>query len=54
MVPTLEDQDRLIVNKLAYRLPPRVGDIVMLYYPEDPTNRSSSASSPSRATRSGS
>ena len=30
MVPTLEDQDRLIVNKLAYRLgDPRVGDIVM-------------------------
>jgi signal peptidase I len=37
MVPTLEDQDRLIVNKLAYRLhAPQVGDIVMLYYPEDP------------------
>ena len=38
MVPTLEDQDRLIVNKLAYQLgEPRVGDIVMLYYPEDPS-----------------
>jgi len=37
MIPTLEDQDRLIVNKLAYRLgSPQVGDIVMLYYPEDP------------------
>jgi signal peptidase I len=37
MIPTLEDQDRLIVNKLAYRLgAPRVGDVVMLYYPEDP------------------
>ena len=39
MAPTLEDQDRLIVNKLEYRLPhhdPRVGDIVMLLYPEDP------------------
>ena len=34
MAPTLDDQDRLIVNKLAYRLgPPRRGDIVMLYYP---------------------
>jgi signal peptidase I len=43
MAPTLEDQDRLIVNKLAYRLhDPRVGDIVMLLYPEDP-GRSSSA-----------
>jgi signal peptidase I len=37
MAPTLEDQDRLIVNKLAYRLgPPRRGDIVMLFYPRDP------------------
>jgi signal peptidase I len=37
MVPTLEDQDRLIVNKLVYRFSePRVGDVVMLYYPEDP------------------
>ena len=37
MSPTLEDQDRLIVNKLAYRLgSPRRNDIVMLYYPKDP------------------
>lgn len=37
MAPTLEDQDRLIVNKLVYRLsPPQRGDIVMLYYPENP------------------
>jgi signal peptidase I len=37
MAPTLEDQDRLIVNKLAYRLDrPKVGDIVMLYYPLKP------------------
>jgi len=37
MAPTLEDQDRLIVNKLAYRLnDPQVGDIVMLYYPVNP------------------
>jgi signal peptidase I len=37
MAPTLADQDRLIVNKLAYRLgEPRVGDIVMLYYPLNP------------------
>ena len=37
MAPTLADQDRLIVNKLAYRLAdPRRGDIVMLYYPLDP------------------
>jgi signal peptidase I len=37
MAPTLGDQDRLIVNKLAYRLgSPRRGDIVMLYYPLNP------------------
>ena len=37
MAPTLEDQDRLIVNKLVYRMgEPRRGDIVMLYYPINP------------------
>ncbi len=37
MAPTLQDQDRLIVNKLTYRLgAPRRGDIVMLYYPVNP------------------
>jgi signal peptidase I len=37
MAPTLEDQDRLIVNKLVYRIgEPRRGDIVMLYYPINP------------------
>ena len=37
MAPTLDDQDRLIVNKLVYALgDPRPGDIVMLYYPVDP------------------
>ena len=52
MAPTLEDQDRLIVNKLVYRIgEPRRGDIVMLYYPlESRTSRSSSGSSPKKAT----
>lgn len=37
MAPTLLDQDRLIVNKLAYRLgDPQPNDIVMLYYPVEP------------------
>ena len=37
MAPTLADQDRLIVNKFAYRVgAPRRGDIVMLYYPLNP------------------
>ena len=38
MEPTLEDQDRLIVNKAIYRFfgVPVPGDIVMLYYPRDP------------------
>jgi signal peptidase I len=37
MAPTLEDQDRLIVSKMAYQLgEPEVGDVVMLIYPKDP------------------
>jgi signal peptidase I len=37
MAPTLEDQDRLIVNKFVYRIgDPRKNDIVMLYYPVNP------------------
>jgi signal peptidase I len=37
MAPTLEDHDRLIVDRLVYELgTPRPGDIVMLYYPVDP------------------
>ena len=39
MAPTLQDQDRLIVNKFAYLSAvgePEVGDIVMLYYPNNP------------------
>lgn len=39
MAPTLAHHDRLIVNKAAY-MPligePQIGDIVMLYYPNDP------------------
>ena len=38
MAPTLHDQDRLIVNKFAYRVgDPKIGDIVMLLYPDDPS-----------------
>ncbi|HJR60609.1 MAG TPA: signal peptidase I [Vicinamibacterales bacterium] len=39
MAPTLQDQDRLIVNKFAYLSAigePQLGDIVMLYYPHNP------------------
>jgi signal peptidase I len=37
MEPTLHDQDRLVVNKLAYQLhDPEVGDIVMLLHPANP------------------
>jgi signal peptidase I len=37
MSPTLENDDRLIVNKLIYRLSvPKPDDIVMLYYPVNP------------------
>jgi signal peptidase I len=37
MAPTLSDKDRVIVNKWAYHTrPPRVGEIVMFYYPLSP------------------
>ena len=37
MTPTLEDHDRLIINKLVYSWSdPKVGDVVMHYWPEDP------------------
>jgi signal peptidase I len=39
MAPTLQNQDRLIVNKFAYLSAvgePKAGDIVMLYYPINP------------------
>jgi signal peptidase I len=37
MSPTLNDQDRLIVDKSRYRWQvPRRGDVVMLYYPLNP------------------
>ena len=38
MTPTLQDHDRLIVNKLVYTwTDPKVGDVVMYYWPEDPS-----------------
>ena len=38
MAPTLQDQDRLIVNKLAYHSArPQRGDVVMMHYPLDPS-----------------
>ena len=38
MQPTLEDRDRLVVNKLAYHIhDPQVGDIVMLLHPGEPS-----------------
>jgi signal peptidase I len=37
MSPTLDDQDRVVVDKRAYRSgEPAIGDIVMLRYPLDP------------------
>ena len=37
MEPTLHNQDRLVVNKLAYQLHnPEVGDVVMLLHPSNP------------------
>jgi signal peptidase I len=38
MEPTLEHQDRLVVNKLAYRIhDPMVGDIAVLLHPHNPS-----------------
>ena len=38
MEPTLHDQDRLVVNKLAYRLhDPAIGDVVMFLHPNKPS-----------------
>jgi signal peptidase I len=38
MEPTLHDQDRLVVNKLAYQVhDPEVGDVVMLLHPNNPS-----------------
>jgi signal peptidase I len=37
MAPTLNDHDRVVVNKIVYRIhDPRRGDVVMLYYPLNP------------------
>jgi signal peptidase I len=38
MVPMLQDQDRLFINKLAYRVGEvREGDVVVFHYPRDPS-----------------
>jgi signal peptidase I len=40
MSPTLQDQNRLVVNHSVYLVSsPRVGDIVMIRYPADPAKR---------------
>ena len=38
MMPSLDDQERIFVNKLVYRLEPiQRGDIVVFRYPRDPS-----------------
>ena len=38
MLPGLEDQERIFINKLVYRMEPvRRGDIVVFHYPLDPS-----------------
>src|SRR3984893_10320155 len=38
MMPSLEDQDRIFVNKFVYRLEPiQRGDIIVFRYPRDPS-----------------
>jgi signal peptidase I len=37
MMPTLEDQERVFINKFVYRLEPiERGDVVVFHYPRDP------------------
>jgi len=38
MMPSLEDQERIFVNKFVYRMEPiQRGDIVVFHYPRDPS-----------------
>src|SRR5258708_13771132 len=38
MMPSLEDQERIFVNKFVYRLEPiERGDVVVFRYPRDPS-----------------
>src|SRR5579863_7378004 len=38
MMPSLEDQERIFVNKFVYRLEPiERGDIIVFRYPRDPS-----------------
>ena len=38
MMPSLDDQERIFVNKLVYRLEPiERGDVVVFHYPRDPS-----------------
>ena len=38
MTPTLEDEERIVVNKFVYRLEPiERGDVVVFHYPGDPS-----------------
>src|ERR1700722_7660574 len=40
MMPSLEDQERIFVNKFVYRLEPiERGDVVVFRYPPDPSKR---------------
>jgi len=55
MMPGLEDQERIFVNKFVYRWEPiQRGDIVVFRYPATPPRATSSASSESPATASAS
>src|SRR5450631_2164613 len=38
MMPTLEDQERVFINKFVYKLEPIArGDVIVFRYPRDPT-----------------
>ena len=38
MMPSLDDQERIFVNKFVYRIEPiQRGDIIVFHYPRDPS-----------------
>jgi signal peptidase I len=40
MDPTLQDGERLLVTKFVYKIrPPKMGDIIVLKYPKDPSKK---------------
>ena len=55
MMPTLQDQERVFINKFVYKLEPIArGDVIVFRYPRDPSKSYIKRVIASPATRSGS